>query len=151
MNENYEKEIKKAKDECEELNFELSKKNFDVNEQIQLKEISETKLKESLKQISELNEISKSKDNLIDTQNDALKMYEDKIKEYKKMREDLELSLATNIYNFKMKEDEFDSLFMVIEGILAKKKDKYEHNLNKLSPEVKSSLQSLVKQYKFFK
>ena len=151
MNENYEKEIKKAKDECEELNFELSKKNFDVNEQIQLKEISETKLKESLKQISELNEISKSKDNLIDTQNDALKMYEDKIKEFKKLREDLELSLATNIYNFKMKEDEFDSLFMVIEGILAKKKDKYEHNLNKLSPEVKSSLQSLVKQYKFFK
>ncbi len=50
-----------------------------------------------------------------------------------------------------MKEDEFESLFMVIEGIVSKKKDKYEHSLSKLSPDVKDSLQSLVKKYKFFK
>ena len=78
-------------------------------------------------------------------------MYEDKINDYKKMKEDLELSLAKNIYNFKMKEDEFDSLLMVIEGIVSRKKEKYEHNLNKLSPEIQNTLQALVKQYKFFK
>ena len=108
-------------------------------------------MKDSDKQIKELDEISKSKDNLVKTQNEAIKMYEDKINDYKKLKEDLELSLAKNIYNFKMKEDEFDSLFMVIEGIISKKKDKYEHNLNKLSSDVKNSLQSLVKKYKFFK
>jgi chromosome segregation ATPase len=151
MTENYEKEIKKIKDEYDELNFELSKKKVDINEQTKLKEVCETKLKESVKQIGELNEISKSKDSLISTQNEALRMYEDKINDYKKMKEDLELSLAKNIYNFKMKEDEFDSLLMVIEGIVSRKKEKYEHNLNKLSPEIQTTLQSLLKQYKLFK
>ena len=151
MNENYEKEIKKVKDKYDELTFELAKKNTDVKSEIEKNELSENKLKESVKQINELNEISKSKDNLIKSQNDAIKMYEDKINDYKKLKEDLELSLAKNIYNFKMKEDEFDSLFMVIEGIVSRKKDKYEHNLSKCSSDVKNSLQALIKQYKFFK
>ena len=50
-----------------------------------------------------------------------------------------------------MKEDEFDIMFMVIESILSKKKDKYEQNLNKLSSDYKNYLQSMVKRYKFFK
>ena len=151
MNENYEKEIKKIKDKCDELSFELDKKKNEENNQKEKIELNENKLKESAKQLSELNEISKSKDNLIEKQNDAIKMYEDKIKDDKKLKEDLELSLAKNIYNFKMKEDEFDSLFMVIEGIISKKKDKYEHNLNKCSEDVKKNLQSMIKRYKFFK
>ena len=151
LGENYEKEIKKLKDEYDTINLELTKKNIDINEQIKLKEGCEIKLKESEKQLNEINELSKSKDDLIETQNQTLKVYEDKINSYKKMKEDLELSLAKNIYNFKMKEDEFDSLFMVIEGIVSRKKEKFEHNLNKLSPEAKNMVESLVKQYKFFK
>ena len=151
MNDNYEKEIKKVKDQCEELSFELTKKNAEVQEKIDQKEASENKLKETSKQITELKEISDSKDSLIKTQGDALKMYDEKVKDYIKMKENLEMSLAKSIYDFKMKEDEFDSLFMVIEGIISRKKDKYEHNLTKLSSEVKNTLQSLVKQYKFFK
>lgn len=45
-------------------------------------------------------------------------MYEEKIVEYKKSREDLEINLNQNIVNFKMKEDELDTLLMVIEGLL---------------------------------
>ena len=151
MNDNYEKEIKKVKDQYEELSFELSKKNAEVQEKIDQKEASENKLKETSKQITELQEISNSKDSLIKTQGEALKIYEEKVKDYIKQKENLEMSLAKSIYDFKMKEDEFDSLFMVIEGIIARKKDKYEHNLTKLSSDVKNTLQSLVKQYKFFK
>jgi cell fate (sporulation/competence/biofilm development) regulator YlbF (YheA/YmcA/DUF963 family) len=47
-------------------------------------------------------------------------MYEDKIAEYKKYKEDLEINLNQNIVNFKMKEDELDTLLMVIEGILVR-------------------------------
>ena len=151
LGENYEKEIKKLKDEYDIINLELTKKNNDISEQSKLKEGCEIQLKETEKQINELSELSKSKDELIETQNQTLKVYEDKINEYKKTREDLELSLAKNIYNFKMKEDEFDSLFMVIEGIVSRKKEKFEHNLNKLSPEAKNMVENLVKQYKFFK
>ena len=151
MNDNYQKEIKKVKDQYEQLNFELTKKNAEVQEKIDQKEESENKLKETNKQITELQEISNSKDSLIKTQGEALKIYEDKVQDYIKQKENLEMSLAKSIYDFKMKEDEFDSLFMVIEGIIARKKDKYEHNLTKLSTDVKNTLQSLVKQYKFFK
>ena len=151
LGENYEKEIKKLKDEYDMINLELTKKNNDISEQSKLKEGCEIQLKETEKQINELSELSKSKDELIETQNQTLKVYEDKINEYKKTREDLELSLAKNIYNFKMKEDEFESLFMVIEGIVSRKKEKFEHNLNKLSPEAKNMVENLVKQYKFFK
>ena len=151
LGQNYEREIKKLKDEYDRINFELIKKNNDIIEQTKLKEVCEIKLKESEKQINELNELSKSKDELIESHEKNLKIYEDKINEYKKTKEDLELSLARNIYNFKMKEDEFESLFMVIEGIVSRKKEKFEHNLNKLSPEAKNMVESLVKQYKFFK
>ena len=151
INESYEKEIKKIKDKYDELSFELEKKKSEEKDKVEEIESNVNKLKESEKQINELNEISKSKDNVIKTQNDAIKMYENKIKDDKKLKEDLELSLAKNIYNFKMKEDEFDSLFMVIEGIISKKKDKYEHNLSKCSTDVKNTLQSMIKKYKFFK
>ena len=148
---NNEKELKVLKDKYDEINFELTKKNFDINEQIKLKEGCKIQLKENETQINELKEINKSKDDLLETQNNLLKVYEDKIKDYKKMKEDLELNLAKNVYNFKMKEDEFESLFMVIEGIVSRKKEKFEHNLNKLSSEAKIMVENLVKQYKFFK
>ena len=151
LGENYEKEIKKLKDEYDSINLELIKKSNDINEQHKLREGCEIQLKESERQINELSELSKSKDELIETQNQTLKVYEDKIKEYKKSKEDLELTLAKNIYDCKMKEDEFDSLFMVIEGIVSRKKEKFEHNLNKISHEAKTMVENLVKQYKFFK
>jgi hypothetical protein len=45
-------------------------------------------------------------------------MYEEKINELKKSKEDLEINLSQNIVNFKMKEDELDTLLIVIEGIM---------------------------------
>ncbi len=151
LNENYEKDLNKIKNENSDLNVELTKMKIEANEKAKLNEVNETKLEESIKQISQLKEISKSKDSLIANQNDSLKMYSKKINEFKKMKEDLELSLAKNIYNFKMKEDEYESLFMVLDGIISKKKEKYEHNFNKLSPDVQTMLETLAKQFKFFK
>ena len=151
MNDNYEKEIKKFKDKYDELNLELIKKNSEIKEQIEIKEVNDNKLKEKTKQIDELKELTKSKDNAINSQNDAIKMYENKINEYKKIKDDLELSLNENIYNFKMKEDEVDNIFQVFEAIMSKKKDKYEHMLNKISTETKEQFQFLNKKYKYFK
>ena len=151
MNEKYQSEIKKVKDKYDELTFEMTKKNMEVKDQMEKNELNINKLKEAESKINELNEIAESREGVVKSQNDAIKMYEDKIKDFQKSKEDLELSLAQNIYNFKMKEDEFDIMFMVIESILSKKKDKYEQNLNKLSSDYKNYLQSMVKRYKFFK
>ncbi len=50
-----------------------------------------------------------------------------------------------------MKEDEFESLFMLLPYIFAKKHDKFEQNLNKISKESQENLKMLLKQYKIFK
>ena len=69
----------------------------------------------------------------------------------KNIRDGLELNLNQNIVNYKMKEDELETLLIVIEGMLSKKKDKYEHNLSRLSSEIKATIQAIVDKYKFFK
>lgn len=73
---------------------------------------------------------------------------------------DLEINLNQTIVNFKMKEDELDTLIMVIEGILVinidynklqgKRKDKYEHNVIRLSFDTKRAVETLVKEHKLF-
>ena len=109
LNENYEKDLNKIKNENSELNMELTKRKIEVNEKTKLNEVNEAKLEESVQQINQLKEISKSKDSLIADQKNSIKMYSKKINEFKKTKEDLELSLAKNIYNFKMKEDEYET------------------------------------------
>ena len=141
---NYEKTIKQMKNECDELNFELSKKNFALNEQILLKETYEKKYNESNNSINQLKSMVEDKEKLINTQNKSFDVYKQRIY-------DSEMKQAESIVELKMKEDEFESLFMLIENIVAKRRDKFEHDLCKISPEAQDFLKTLVKQYKFFK
>ena len=149
MNDLYEDNYKKIQNQVNELKLELTQKDVNLTEQIHLKESFETKCKEANKQIEELYNISKSKDNLISTQNDAIKMYEDQIGQYKRTKEDYELSLNKYIVNFKMKEDEIEYIMGAIEGIITKKKDKYEYNAKRLSSETYTQISNIIKTYNF--
>ena len=149
MNDLYEDNYKKIQNQVNELKLELTQKDVNLTEQTHLKESFETKFKEANKQIEELYNISKSKDNLISTQNDAIKMYEDQIGQYKRTKEDYELSLNKYIVNFKMKEDEIEYIMGAIEGIITKKKDKFEYNAKRLSSETYSQINSIIKSYNF--
>jgi hypothetical protein len=144
LSENYEKMIKKIKNDYEELNFELSKKNFQQNELMLLKETYEKKFNESNVSINNLKSIIKDKDNLIATQKSAFDVYEKRIY-------DSEMKMAEYIVNFKLKEDEYDSLFIIFDCIISRKKDRFEHELSKLTPDVQKYLKNLIKMYKFFK
>ena len=151
LNENYEKNIKNIKNDLDETNLKLTKKESEFNNQIEIAENFKSQFNEANLKVNQLNEITKSKDNLINTQNDTIKMYEDKIKDFNNDKDKLEMLLNSNIVNFKMKEDEVETILMVIECMLAKNKNKYEHNLNKLSNECKASINNMVKKYKLFK
>ena len=151
LNENYEKNIKNIKNDLDETNLKLTKKESEFNNQIEISENFKSQFNEANLKVNQLNEITKSKDNLINTQNDTIKMYEDKIKDFNNDKDKLEMLLNSNIVNFKMKEDEVETILMVIECMLAKNKNKYEHNLNKLSNECKASINNMVKKYKLFK
>ena len=144
VSDNYEKIIKQLKKDYEELNFESSKKDYALNENMLLKETYEKKFNDSNESIEKLKSMVLDKENLIKTQNNAFKVYEERIN-------DSEMKMAETIINLKMKEDEFESLFMVFENIAAKRKDKFQHDLNKISPDAQRFLKTLVKQYKLFK
>ncbi len=149
LNDLYEENYKKVQNQVNELKLEITQKDVNLTEQTHLKESFETKYKEANKQIEELYNISKSKDNLISTQNDAIKMYEEQIGQYKRTKEDYELSLNKYIVNFKMKEDEIEYIMGAIEGIITKKKDKFEYNVKRLSNETNTQINNIVKSYNF--
>ena len=151
MKESYEKKIKMVKDEVEELRFELAKLNYALNEQNEIKQTYETEMNVMKKQVEEERKISEAKNSLISTQENSIKLYEDENISLKKVNDELEMSLNQNVVNYKMKEDEMETLLIVIEGMLSKKKDKYEHNLARLSADTKSTIQGIVDKYKFFK
>ena len=151
MKESYEKKIKLVKEEVEELNFELEKSNYALNEQMQLKETYEAEIALIKKQLEETKALTDSKNSLISTQENSLKLYEEENTDLKKVKDDLEMNLNQNIVNYKMKEDELETVLIVIEGMLSKKKDKYEHNLARLSPDTKNTIQAIVDKYKYFK
>ena len=147
----YEKIIKQTKNEIEELNFELTKKNFELTEQINLNKVNIEKISESHKKIREISEISSSKDKIIKAQNDNIKLLDTKINEYIKTREDLELKLNDSIVKFKMLEDELENIFMLFDSVLTRKKDKFERDVSKLTQENQYKIRKIAKQHKFIK
>lgn len=147
----YEKIIKQTKNEIEELNFELTKKSFELTEQINLNKVNIEKISESHKKITEISEISSSKDKIIKAQNDNIKLLDTKINEYIKTREDLELKLNDSIVKFKMLEDEQENIFMLFDSVMTRKKDKFERDVSKLTQENQYKILKIAKQHKFIK
>ena len=147
----YEKIIKQTKHEIEELNFALTKKNFELTEQINLNKVNIEKINENHKKITEIYEISSSKDKIIKAQNDNIKLLDTKINEYIKTREDLELKLNDSIVKFKMLEDELENIFMLFDSVMTRKKDKFERDVSKLTQENQYKILKIAKQHKFIK
>ena len=75
ISENYAKSIEKTKDELEECNFALTKANFLLNEETQLKETYKNKYEDAKKEVQEYINISNYKDSIINTQKEVFKLY----------------------------------------------------------------------------
>ena len=151
VNEKYEKTLKIFKEEIDDYKLQLTKLNYELKDQTQQTENFKNKLNNANEEISQLNEISNYKENLINTQKDAISLYESKINEISKNKDDLELSLNSNIVKFKMKEDEIDTILLVIDAFLSKNKEKYERFYKKLTIEVRNNVENIAKKYKIFK
>ena len=151
INEKYEKTLKIFKEEIDDYKLQLTKLNYELKEQTQQTENFKNKLNNANEEISQLNEISNYKENLINTQKDAISLYESKINEISKNKDDLELSLNSNIVKFKMQEDEIDTILLIIDAFLSKNKEKYERFFKKLTVEVRNNVENIAKKYKIFK
>jgi DNA repair exonuclease SbcCD ATPase subunit len=71
ISENYEKTISKLRDDLEESNFALTKANYSLNEEVQLKETYKSKWEDCKKELQEYINISNYKDSIINTQKDV--------------------------------------------------------------------------------
>ena len=149
MTELYKESIKKSNTKINELNLELTKKIQSLYEEEQMKKKYETKYNEANKEINELNTILKSKDNLINSQNEIIKIYENKISELRKKIDDYEFSLNKNIVNFKMREDELETMISIIDGIVTKRKEKFEYYASHLSSEIYNQIIDIINNSNF--
>lgn len=151
LSEIFECNMKKVKEENEELNFELTKKNIALTEKEQEKENMTFQLNDFKTQIDEKIQLNGQKELIISTLEKNYKSLEIKMKEYEQIKENLEVSLNNYIVDYKMKEDELDTVITVIKAMFSKKKDVYEHHLSKLSNETKKVMDEIKKDYKLWK
>ena len=106
----------------------------------------DTILKQSMKEIMAIN---KSKDEIIQTQAETIKIKNEDIEKLKKIREDIEVKFAEIKSLYKVKEAELDEIYSIIEAILAKKKENYENHMENVSQETKDRFKAFKKKYNF--
>ena len=150
MEENYRKEILRANEQNKDLSKSLDEANLILKEQKKNNEVSENKLKSKENEINQLNKKIEEIGKLLSIKTKLIESYTEKIERNNKKINDLEISLCQNIYNYKMAEDDFETLLIIFQGILQKDKEKYLKNVKKLSSKGKKYVLSLIEKYNVF-
>ena len=142
----YETTIDKLKKE----NDKLEKENIFLKENKPTVSAQPTHNTQILKQnMKEIMDINKSKETIIKTQAETLKLKNEEIEKLKKIKNDLEIKLGETKSNYNIKEVELEDVYSMIEAILTKKKDKYESHYGVVSKETQQRFTELKKKYKF--
>ena len=108
-------------------------------------------MKEYIDKIEILNNIIETKENIIKTEKEKKDTLNNEFTELQKKYADLQAQNSQNIFALKMKEDEVDTLIMIIDATHNVKKGKYLHNLNRLSENVKIEVENIINSLKIFK
>ena len=162
INNEYEKRInniqllyKKRNDllikEITELKSEILNNNYNTIE-IKVKDkVKNDIMKEYTDKIEILNNIIETKENIIKTEKEKKDTLNNEFTELQKKYADLQAQNSQNIFALKMKEDEVDTLIMIIDATHNVKRGKYLHNLNRLSENVKIEVENIINSLKIFK
>ena len=108
-------------------------------------------MKEYMDKIEILNNIIETKENIIKTEKEKKDTLNNEFTELQKKFADLQAQNSQNIFALKMKEDEVDTLIMIIDATHNVKRGKYLHNLNRLSENVKIEVENIINSLKIFK
>ena len=140
----YEERINSQKKDLDNLNFEMAKLKIEFQKEQQNNLVLKNQIEVEKKKIEEIQ-------SLLNDKNTLNKTMEERINLQLKDKERLEVSLNDNIVKYKLKEEENEVLLSVFYSVLDKKRDKYELNIKKLSPDVKQEIERLNKKFTFFK
>ena len=108
-------------------------------------------MKEYMDKIEILNNIIETKENIIKIEKEKKETLNNEFTELQKKYADLQAQNSQNIFALKMKEDEVDTLIMIIDATHNVKRGKYLHNLNRLSENVKIEVENIINSLKIFK
>ena len=108
-------------------------------------------IKEIEEQIKELKNIIENKENIIKAEREKTDIINNKYSELQNKYTELQKQNSHNVFALKMKEDEVDTLIMIIDATHHMKRGKYLHNLNRLSEDVKQEVENIINSLKIFK
>ena len=147
----YKKRLEKFSEDNNKLKLELLKEKYNAID-INVKEkVNNEILKEFEEQMKELRNIIESKENIINTEKEKTNILNNEYLDLQKKYSELQMQNSQNVFALKMKEDEVDTLIMIIDATHHMKRGKYLHNLNRLSEDVKQEVENIINTLKIFK
>ena len=147
----YKKRNELLSKEINELKLEIIKEKYNSIEIIVKEKIKNEIMKEFEEKIKELKNIIESKENIIKIEKEKNNIINNEYNELQKKYAELQTENNQNIFALKMKEDEVDTLIMIIDATHHIKRGKYLHNLNRLSEDVKIEVENIINSLKIFK
>ena len=137
--------------EKDELKSEILKEKYNSIE-IKVKDKVKNEIINELEEkIKELRNIIENKENIIKLEKEKKDILNNDFSELQKQFNELQSENSQNVFALKMKEDEVDTLIMIIDATHHVKRGKYLHNLNRLSEGVKNEVENIINSLKIFK
>ena len=137
--------------EIEKLKMEILSEKYNAIEIIVKDKIKNELMNEYEEKIKELKNIIESKENIIKMEIEKKNILNNEYSELQKKYTELQTQNNQNIFALKMKEDEVDTLIMILDATHHIKRGKYLHNLNRLSEAVKIEVENIINSLKIFK
>ena len=137
--------------EISELKSEILNEKYNAIEIVVKDKVKNEIMKEFEEKIKELRNIIETKENIIKMEKEKKEIINNEYLELQKKYNELQNQNSQNIFALKMKEDEVDTLIMIIDATHHVKRGKYLHNLNRLSEDVKVEVENIINSLKIFK
>ena len=137
--------------EISELKSEILNEKYNAIEIVVKDKVKNEIMKEFEEKTKELRNIIETKENIIKMEKEKKEIINNEYLELQKKYNELQNQNSQNIFALKMKEDEVDTLIMIIDATHHVKRGKYLHNLNRLSEDVKVEVENIINSLKIFK
>ena len=137
--------------EISELKSEILNEKYNAIEIVVKDKVKNEIMKEFEEKTKELRNIIETKENIIKMEKEKKEIINNDYLELQKKYNELQNQNSQNIFALKMKEDEVDTLIMIIDATHHVKRGKYLHNLNRLSEDVKIEVENIINSLKIFK
>ena len=147
----YQKRFEIILEDNNKLKMEILKEKYNAID-INVKEkVSYEIINEFEEKIKELKNIIENKENIINIEKEKKSILNNEYTELQKKYSELQMQNSQNVFALKMKEDEVETLIMIIDATHHSKRGKYLHNLNRLSEDVKQEVENIINSLKIFK